>query len=908
MTPERWQQAKEIFKSALELEPGKRAAFLSEVCAGDESMRRELESLLASLDQGESFLETPAFRIAADDDANLSVELEPGRELGNYEILKRIGEGGMGEVYLGRDTNLGRYVALKILPAVFTNDEGRLRRFEQEARAASALNHPNILTIHEIRKADSIHFIATEFIDGVTLREYTAKQPLKPGEALDIAAHIASALAAAHTAGVVHRDIKPENVMRRRDGIIKVLDFGIAKLTLNPPGTVESEAPTKAIVKTSPGVVMGSVKYMSPEQALGNEVDARTDIWSLGVVLFEMLTGHVPFDGTTSSHVIVSILEREPPLLARYVKVPAELERIVSKALRKDREERYQTASDLALDLKSLKQELEVEVRLRSLQQGVSDGETLKVDGRTTGESVNEASATNRDVVTAQSTVSAEYFLGVVKRHRLAVLACAIALIIVVTAGVYFFTNRDQSGEAIDSLAVLPFVNASGDPNVEYLSDGISDSIINSLSRLPNMKVISLNAVIRYKGRQIDPQEVARELNVRAVLMGRLLQRGDDLTISAELIDVRDNRRLWGEQYDRKLSDMLAVQKDIAREITGKLRLRLSGEEQKRLTKRYTENAEAYQLYLKGRYFWNKRTEDGFNRGIAQFKQAVEKDSHYALAYSGLADCYLGMTLYNFAAPYEAMPKAKEAALNALAIDNTLAEAHASLAHVLMNYDWNWSEAENHFKTSLELDPDYATGRQWYAIHYLTAKGRWEDALREMKLALELEPTSLVMNSFMGATLYFAGRYDEAIEQCRKTIEMDPTFAVAHWHLGLAYEQKGRFDEAIAEFNSAITQSRGSPLMKAALGHAYAKSNRKGEATLILDELKDLSRHRYIASYEVAAIYVALGDIEQAFRLLEQASRERSFHLVYLNVWPQFSVVRSDPRFQDLVQRIGLAR
>lgn len=326
------------------------------------------------------------------------------------------------------------------------------------------------------------------------------------------------------------------------------------------------------------------------------------------------------------------------------------------------------------------------------------------------------------------------------------------------------------------------------------------------------------------------------------------------------------------------------------------------------MTERYTDNAEAYQLYLKGRYFWNKRTEDGFNRGIALFKQAVEKDPNYALAYAGLADSYIGLTFYSFAAPNETMPKAKQAAMNALAIDNTLAEAHASLAHILMNYDWNWSEAEKHFKLSMELNPDYATARQWYAVHYLTAKGRREEALQEMKRALELEPTSLVMNTFMGATLYFAGRYDEAIEQCRKTIEMDPTFAVAHWHLGLAYEQKGMFDEAIAEFNKAVTLSGDSPLMKAALGHAYAKSNRKGEAKVILDELKEFSRHRYVSSYEVAAVYVALGDTEQAFDLLERSSSEHSFHLVFLNVWPQFSVVRPDPRFQNIVQRVGLAR
>ncbi|MDQ3666468.1 MAG: tetratricopeptide repeat protein [Acidobacteriota bacterium] len=458
----------------------------------------------------------------------------------------------------------------------------------------------------------------------------------------------------------------------------------------------------------------------------------------------------------------------------------------------------------------------------------------------------------------------------------------------------------------IKSIAVLPFKSLGVDGGDEYLGIGIAETLTTRLSGLKLLTVRPTSAVLKYAAPEKETVVAGRELKVDTVLEGSIRRLGERVRVTARLVSASDGSVLWAEKFDENFTDIFKVEDSISAKVTAALALKLSGEQQKRLTKRYTDNAEAYQLYLKGRYFWNKRTEDGFNRGIAQFKQAVEKDSNYALAYAGLADSYIGLTFYDFAAPNEAMAKAKEAAMNALAIDNTLAEAHASLAHALMNYDWNWSEAEKEFKLSIELNPDYATGHQWYAIHYLTAQGRLEEALQEMKRALELEPTSLVMNTFMGATLYFAGRYDEAIEQCRRTIEMDPNFAIAHWHLGLAYEQKGMFDAAIAEFQKAITLSGGSPLMKAALGHAFAKANRKGEARIILDELKELSKYRYVSSYETATIYAALGDNEQAVRLLERAYKEHCFHLVYLKVWPQFSAVNADPRFQDLVQRIGL--
>src|SRR5947207_54006 len=469
------------------------------------------------------------------------------------------------------------------------------------------------------------------------------------------------------------------------------------------------------------------------------------------------------------------------------------------------------------------------------------------------------------------------------------------------------WTNPSAARANSQSIAVLPFENASNDPNTEYLSEGISEALINSLTELQQLRVIARSTAFQYKGKDVDPRRVGRELQVAVVLTGKVRQAQDALNVQVDLVDATTGAQLWGAGYDRKISDVVAVKQTIAREVTEKLKLKLSSEEQRRLVKRDSINPEAYQFYLRGRYFWNKRTPDGIKQAIEQFQQGIERDPNFALGHVGLADSYIGLTFYDFAAPHETMPKAKESAIKALALDNTVAEAHASLAHVLMNYDWNWSEAEKEFKRSIELKPDYATAHQWYAIHFLTATGRLEEAVQEMKKALELEPASLVMNTFMGATLYYAGRYDEAIDQCRRTIQMDPNFAVAHWHLGLAYEQKQVLDAATEEFKKAISLSGGSPLMRAALGRAYAKSQKKHEANEMLNELNELAKRQYASPYEVATIYVALGNNEQAFQLLGKAYAEHSFHLVNLNVSPQFKSVRSDPRFQDLLQRIGLS-
>src|SRR2546429_312865 len=687
-----------------------------------------------------------------------------GTKLGRYEIRSKIGEGGMGEVYLAQDTKLDRKVALKILPVEVAAHPDRMKRFLREAKTVSALNHPNIITIYEIEHIDSVNVIATEFIDGETLRQRLKNAPVKLGEVLDVATQIASALSAAHAAGIVHRDIKPENIMLRRDGIVKVLDFGLAKLTERlPPDSVDAEAATKGLVQTESGVVLGTVAYMSPEQARGLAADARTDFFSLGVVIYELVAGRSPFSGATRSDLIAALLEKEPPPLARFIpESPAELERIVMKALAKDPDERFQTAKDLLIDLKRLKQKLGVDAEIERTSAPKLTGGG-KTDPFPALDSVSTAprAAAQTAFGASSATSSAEYVVTGIKQHKLAAGLIVIVLLVGV-AGLSFYLHARNSEVAIESIAVLPFVNQSHDPDSEYLSDGVTESIINSLTQLPSLKVMARSAVFRYKGKEADPMAAGKELGVRAVLTGRILQRGDNLTISAELLDVRDNKQLWGEQYSEKVSDLLSVQREIAKEITSNLRLKLSGADESRVTKRYTENAEAYQLYLRGRYLWNKRTEENTKKGIDYFHQAIARDPNYAVAYTGLADSYSALVFpIGAVAPREAMPKAKEAAIQALAIDNTLAEAHASLAFVKFYYDWDWPGAELEFKRAIELNPTDAEAHHYYS-HYLIAMGRTEESLAESRRCLELEPSNILFNVHLGWHYLYAHQYDQA--------------------------------------------------------------------------------------------------------------------------------------------------
>ncbi len=826
-----------------------------------------------------------------------------GKTLSHYQVTEKLGQGGMGEVYLAQDTQLRRKAALKLLPAQFTQDEDRLHRFEQEAYAASALNHPNIITIYEIGQVGDSHFIATEFIDGQTLRQQMTSR-LRLTEALDVVIQVATALTAAHAAGILHRDVKPENVMLRPDGLVKVLDFGLAKLAERSSPRMGTELPTAAQVDTDPGTVMGTAQYMSPEQARGLKVDGRTDVFSLGVVLYEMVAGRAPFEGATAADLIISIIEKEPALLSRYSQhVPAELQRIVSKALRKDRETRYQTVKDLLIDLKSLREGLEFEAKLeRSGQSNVPSGGVVTPSGGQGVAAAREAAVSTEKVQVVRTASSAEYLVGEVRRHKGPALL-VLAILIIAGAAILYFV---RGGKAIDSVAVLPFVNASTDPDTEYLSDGITESLINSLSQLSRIKVIARSSVFRYKGRETDPRAVGRELGVQAVLTGRVTQRGEDLSISAELMDARDNSHIWGEQYHRKLADLLAVQQELAREMSEKLRLKLSGEEQQRLTKSYTESTEAYQHYLKGRYYLDKSSEEGVKKAIEHFNQAIEIDPNYALAYVGLADAHLGLQFHNSLAPKDAYQRAKAAVLKAQEIDETLAEIHASLGEIKKRYDRDFVGAEREYKRAIQLKPNYALAHSGYSL-YLSAVGRHQEAIAEAKRAQELEPLSITNGDVLGYIFFQARQYDQSIEELRKTLEMDPNFALAHCDLGNTYVQKGNYEEAIAEINKAVTLSGGEPIHISTLGYAYAVAGQKDEAIKRLDQLKGLSKRRYVGPAQIALVHIGLGEKDQAFEWLEKAYEDRSItnDNFAFKVDPQFDNLRSDPRFTDLLRRIG---
>lgn len=819
--------------------------------------------------------------------------LTDGAKIGRYEIRSQLGAGGMGEVYLAQDTKLERKVALKILPAEVAANHDRMRRFVQEAKAASALNHPNIITIYEIEQIDSIELIATEFIDGETLRERIRTAPLKLGDVLDISAQIASALSAAHAAGIIHRDIKTDNIMLRPDGVVKVLDFGLAKLSERPADAIDTEAPTRAAVKTDAGVVMGTAAYMSPEQARGMAVDARTDIFSLGVVLYEMVTGRLPFEGSTSTEVLASILgEKEPQPLARYAReAPAELERIVGKALRKDRLERYQTVKDLLLDLKHLNQELEFE---RKLERSVPP----KTKSSPEMEPTQEHKAKDSD---ARPTVSLTGPPTATKANQRSIAIVAVLVIASVT-GAYLYLTRTSG--TINSVAVLPFANTSNDPNIDYLSDGISEALINSLTELQQLRVIARSTVFRYKGKEVDPQTVGRELNVRALLMGRVRQSGDNLNIQVDLVDANTGAQLWGREYERKSSDVLSIKQAIAREVTDRLRLRLSGDEQRQLTKNDTTNAEAYQFYLRGRHYWNKRSGEGTRKAIEEFQQAIDRDPNYALGYVGLADCYLQLEQYSGVPSSEIVPKARAAVDRALQLDDSLSEAHATSASINQKL-WRWADAEEEFKRAISLNPNYPTAHHWYA-YYFYVQRQFDDAMSEIKRAYELDPLSPVISENVALVYLLKNELNPAIDQCQRTIELDPDFADAHYILGFAYLKLRSEQEATVEFQKSVELSGRAGTYLGNLGYCYAVTGRRAEALSILKELEQKYSEGKSSGLFLAGVYAGLGDKDQAFAWLEKDFQQRSGQLPTLAWRLHFEGLRSDPRFADLLRRIGL--
>ena len=799
-----------------------------------------------------------------------------GQILLQYRIVEKIGEGGQGTVYRVVDTTLDRPAVVKVLPPDLTDSTSNLVRFEREAKLASSLDHPNICTIFGLHKVDGIHFIAMQYVEGRNVRDLVAGRPLDLRQALSITIQVTNALAAAHARGIVHRDIKARNVMVTRHGNVKVLDFGLAKLIEHPHAGLSDPQLTEV------GVPYGTSTYAAPEQAQGLPVDHRGDIFSTGVLLYEMLAGTWPFRGKTALDVRYAVVYHRPkpiaeargedsPLLQR-------VQVILDRALAKSPEDRYQRIEDMRDELQEILRELEVDSSLGN---------------------------TWTDVTQSIAPVAAPIRAPVPTKPRF-VLVLAIVLSVVIAVLALVALRRSPSVESaskINSLAVLPFSNT--DPGMEYLSDGITESLIENLSQLPDLKVKSSSTVFHYKGRNTDPKQIGRELGVHALLSGTIVQRGDELAVSVELIDVRDDSHIWGERYGRKVSEVVALPQQISRDVSLKLRSRADGGDHSQITRNYSPDSEAYRLYLQGRFNWNKRTVEGLRKGIEYFGQAIMRDQDYGLAYAGLADCYLLLNVYNVTSADDSFPKAEAAANRALSINSNLAEAHTALGFVTYRYHLKWNEAEQHFKKAISLNSSYATAHQWYAS-YLAASGRLGEAVTEAKTAHELEPFSLTIYSDYIRSLYYAGQLDQAQLEAEKMRELDPNFARAYYELGLVLEEKGKLEEAIASFRTALKSSPDNITALTALGHAQGLAGKKSEAEKVIARLQELAKKQYVSSYQTAVVYAGLDDRKLALDWLEKSRGERFNWLPFVRVDPVFKSLRSETRFIELVKSLGL--
>ncbi len=756
------------------------------------------------------------------------MSLATGSRIGPYEIVELLGEGGMGQVYRARDPRLGRDIAVKVLTADTRDNDEAIARFEREARAVASLSHPNILAIHDFGSDNGIFYVVTELLHGKTLRD-ELQTPLSWRRAIEIGAEIAEGLAGAHSRSVVHRDLKPENIFLTSEGHVKILDFGLAQTDPVLSQNDEASIPTTKWFQTDPGAVVGTLGYMSPEQLRGENVDVTADIFSLGCVLYEMVTARRPFQRNSGAATIAAVLHDDIPHEALSHSVPSEVQRVIEGCVEKKPAARFQSARDLAFMLRAI------------------------------GSGTLTSSA-----------------IG---------------------------TKPRRASKVIDSIAVLPLKNVTGDAEVDYLSDGITEGIINKLSQLPKLKVMARSTMFRYRGRDADAQAVGRELRVRAVLSGRVQHVRDRLLVNVELVDANDGSQLWGESYNNPLSDLLEMQEQMSREITEKLRIRLTGAEKKKLRKKSTENSEAYQLYLKGRYHWNKRTEDSLRKGISFFRDAIEADPSFASAYTGLADSFISLATNVPLPPREAMPKAKAAAMRAVEIDESLAQAWASLAGIRWLYEWDWSGAEEAYRRAIQLNPNYANAHEGYSM-LLSARGRFDEATVQITKANDLDPLSLIIAVHSGWPYYFARDYEGAVRRFRKALELDDKFVPAHGWLGMALEQQRRYTEAIDTFKRALEVER-TPILLAMIGHAWAVAGDRTRALEALDSLREEAKQRYVSPYDLAVIHAALGNEAEAMRTLRVAFDDRSSWMVFIGVDPRLEPLKDVEEFRDLVGKVA---
>lgn len=901
MGPVDWPRIKAVFDAAILVEKNEQSSYLTNVCACDEELRREVESLLASSDAAGSFMETPlAGEMVERMAEGLPSGLEPGQVLGRYTIIRKIGRGGMGDVFLAQDSELDRQVALKILRKDANTDKDTSRRFIREAKAASALNHPNILTVHDIGSFEESHFIATELIKGETLRARLNRERLRLSEILDITIQVAAALNAAHHEGIIHRDIKPENIMLRDDGLAKVLDFGLAKLT-EPAASAEvlNESKYATYVNTSPGVVMGTVNYMSPEQVRGKDTDARTDIWSLAVVLYEMLTLRKPFFDETATDTIAAILTREPAPLGE--NVPFELQRIVNKALQKKLNLRYRSVKDFLTDVKDLKREIEFSDDLERLQAPPLQKSTIaEVAVSEQNATRSNATAISAPTSRAQQESRTNHLVRAVAKRRFAT-ALGILLAALVGMGVFYGYSATGS-DSINSVAVLPFVNTGGDPEQEYLSDGVSEALINALSRLPQLKVIARSSSFHYKGKEIDPREVAKELGVEVIVNGSVTRRGDNIVITVEMMNVADRTRIWGETYTRAATDAMSLQDEIALTVAENLRPRLTPGDHQQIVKPETSSAQAYDLRLKGWFLMRKGGQANLNQAIELFERAIVIDPNYARAYAGLSIAFSNIYGLGFGDPKEFRPKQEAAVRKAVELDPSLEDAHNALG-IYFTSTFQWIEAEREYKLAIEINPNFAGAHANYA-QLLSGMKRHEQAIAETRRAIEIDPLRAEVYAVLPEVLVYARRYDEAIDAAGRAIEMFSREPTGYLRLAAAHSHSNMHSEAIATYRRAVELDEKSLTIQAALGAAHARAGERGKADEILRKV--LSAKEYFSKADLARLYIALGEHDKAFEALETAYTDRDYSLEFLAVDPAFDPIRTDPRFVELVARIGL--